>query len=63
MIDKKNAGDLLPDNGAVLITCERGKIKQVRNVNSDEHIASLNALFELAKLSGYTIIKPDGSVL
>lgn len=63
MIDKKNAGDLLPNNGAVLITCEGGKIKQARNVNPDEHVASLNALFELAKLSGYTIIKPDGSVL
>nr|DAO00263.1 MAG TPA: hypothetical protein [Caudoviricetes sp.] len=32
-------------------------------MHPDEHVATLNALFELAKLSGYTIIKPDGTVL
>ena len=63
VVDKKDAGDLLPDDGDVLITCENGKIKKTRIVYSDEHVATLNALFELAKLSGYTIIKPDGTVL
>ena len=63
VIDKKDAGDLLPDDGDVLITCEKGKIKKARIVHSDEHVATLNALFELAKLTGYTIIKPDGNML
>ena len=63
VIDKKDAGDLLPDDGDVLITCEKGKIKKTRIVHSDEHVATLNALFELAKLTGYTIIKPDGNML
>lgn len=63
MVEKKDAGDLLPDDGDVLITCQNGKINKTRMVHSDEHIATLNALFELAKLSGYTIIKPDGTVL
>ena len=63
VVDKKDAGDLLPDDGDVLITCENGKIKKTRIVHSDEHVATLNALFELAKLTGYTIIKPDGTML
>ncbi|AUV39963.1 hypothetical protein ACVB2U_002748 [Klebsiella pneumoniae] len=63
MVDKKDAGDLLPDDGDVLITCENGKIKKTRKVHPDEHVATLNALFELAKLTGYTIIKPDGTML
>jgi hypothetical protein len=54
VVDKKDAGDLLPDDGDVLITCENGKIKKTRIVHSDEHVATLNALFELAKLTGYT---------
>jgi hypothetical protein len=28
VVDKKDAGDLLPDDGDVLITCENGKIKR-----------------------------------
>ena len=63
VVDKKDAGDLLPDDGDVLVTCENGKIKKTRTVHSDEHVATLNALFELAKLTGYTIIKPDGTML
>ncbi|TJZ66189.1 hypothetical protein [Raoultella planticola] len=63
MVDKNKAGDQLPDDGTVLVTCENGKIKKTRKVHDNEHVASLNSLFELAKLSGYTIIKPDGSVL
>ncbi|MEN0615506.1 hypothetical protein [Klebsiella indica] len=63
MVDKKHAGDLLPDDGVMVITCENGKITKIRNIYPDEHIATLNSLFELAKLSGYTIIKPDGTML
>lgn len=63
MVDKKDTGDLLPDDGTVLVTCENGKVSKTRTVHNDEHVASLNSLFELAKLSGYTIIKPDGTVL
>ncbi|QLT12244.1 hypothetical protein HV299_10990 [Klebsiella grimontii] len=53
----------LPDNGTLLVTLENGEIKGIRNVHDDEHVATLNALFELAKLTGYTIIKPDGNML
>ncbi|HBZ1164522.1 TPA: hypothetical protein MJD78_05670 [Klebsiella pneumoniae] len=63
MVDKSKAGDLLPDDGTVLVTCEKGQIKKTRKVHADEHVASLNSLFELAKMSGYTIIKPDGTML
>ncbi|ATM20422.1 hypothetical protein RZP54_28660 [Raoultella ornithinolytica] len=63
MVDKHKAGDLLPDDGSVLVTCENGQIKKIRKVHDNEHVASLNVLIEMVKLSGYTIIKPDGSVL
>jgi hypothetical protein len=33
VVDKKDAGDLLPDDGDVLITCENGKIKKTRIVH------------------------------
>lgn len=63
VVDKNDAGVLLPDDGDVLIRCKSGKARKLRDVKPDEHVATLNALFELAKLSGYTIIKPDGTVL
>lgn len=63
MVDKNRAGYPLHDDGTVLVTCENGEIKKTRKVHDDEHVASLNSLFELAKMSGYTIIKPDGTVL
>jgi hypothetical protein len=44
VVDKKDAGDLLPDDGDVLITCENGKIKKTRIVHSDEHVATLNVV-------------------
>jgi hypothetical protein len=50
----------LPADGRVLITCKNGVIYSVRDVQENEHVASLNALFELAKMAGYTIIKNDG---
>ncbi|WP_447313236.1 hypothetical protein [Klebsiella pneumoniae] len=63
MVDKKDVGDLLPDDGDVLISCKKGKVTKTRKVYPDEHVATINALLELAKLSGYTIIKPDGNML
>ena len=56
MVDKNDAGVLLPDDGDVLIRCKSGKARKLRDVKPDEHVATLNALFELAKLSGYTIV-------
>lgn len=63
VVEKNEAVGLPPDDGAVLVTYENGKVSKTRKVHDDEHVASLNALFEMAKLSGYTIIKPDGTVL
>ena len=60
MVDKKDAGDLLPDDGDVLITCENGKIKKTRIVHSDEHVATLNALFELANQTAICYNYPVG---
>lgn len=63
VVEKNEAGVLLPDDGDVLLRCKSGKVGKIRDLKPDEHVATLNALFELAKLSGYTIIKPDGTVL
>lgn len=63
VVEKNEAVGLPPDDGAVLVTYKNGKVSKTRKVHDDEHVASLNALFEMAKLSGYTIIKPDGTVL
>lgn len=60
---EQEAGSYLPENGRTLVTCENGKIIHVRTVHDDEHVSSLKALFELAKLAGYTVIKNDGSKL
>lgn len=59
MIEIAEVVEQLPDDGRVLITCKNGVICSVRDVHEDEHVASLNALFELAKMAGYTIIKND----
>lgn len=45
VVDKKDAGDLLPDDGDVLIRCKNGKARKLRDVHPDEHVATLNALF------------------
>ncbi|MGK0735958.1 hypothetical protein ACSFCT_04075 [Yokenella regensburgei] len=57
MIEKMEAGNYLPDNGAVLFTCKNGKITAVRKVHEDEHVASLKSLIELAEMAGYEIVK------
>ncbi|EPK1101523.1 hypothetical protein RFC91_003895 [Klebsiella pneumoniae] len=63
MVEKNETGGQIPDDGTVLVTYKNGKINAIRKVHDNEHVSSLNALFDLAKLSGYTIIKPDGTVL
>ncbi|MBJ3816672.1 hypothetical protein F9C28_17575 [Shimwellia pseudoproteus] len=50
----------LPDDGRVVLSVRNGKVVSVRDVHTDEFIASLNALFDMAKLAGFSINKPDG---
>jgi len=57
VIENEEADSYLPEDGRVLVTRKNGKVTNVRIVHDDEHVASLNALFELAKLAGYTVIK------
>lgn len=59
MIEKSEVGVHLPDNGRVLVTLRNGKVSAIRMVHDDEHIASLKSLFELAELSGFTIVEKD----
>ncbi|HDR2660247.1 MULTISPECIES: hypothetical protein [Enterobacter cloacae complex] len=59
MIEKTEIGDHLPDNGRVLVTLRNGKISALRIAHDDEHLASLKSLFELAELSGFTIVEKD----
>ncbi|OPJ98908.1 hypothetical protein B1R44_10580 [Serratia marcescens] len=53
----------LPNTGRVVITFEKGSITGTRIVKENEHIASFNALIDLAKSAGYSIVRPDGSAL
>ncbi|MED5742435.1 hypothetical protein [Enterobacter hormaechei] len=59
MIEKSEAGDHLPDNGRVLVTLRNGKISALLIAHDDEHLASLKSLFELAELSGFSIVEKD----
>ena len=59
MIEKSEVGDHLPDNGRVLVTLRNGKIAALRIAHDDEHLASLKSLFELAELSGFSIVEKD----
>lgn len=63
LIEESEPNDNLPRNGRALVVCENGKIISVREVCADEFVASLNALIDLAKSAGYTIVKPDGTTL
>lgn len=63
MITKQEAIKNLPSNGRVLIRCENGYVMSMRNVHDSEHTASFNALIDLAKQAGYSIVSPDGSKL
>ena len=53
----------LPSDGRVLLRCEGGRITSARTLRDNEHVASLNALIDMAKQSGYSVVSPDGSTL
>lgn len=47
----------------MVISCENGVITGIRVVKDNKHIASLNALIDLAKSAGYSVVRPDGNAL
>ncbi len=53
----------LPYYGRVLLRCEGGRVTGVRTLRDNEHVASFNALIDLAKCAGYSIVRPDGKAL
>lgn len=53
----------LPSDGRVLLRCEGGRITSARTLRDNEHVASLNALIDMAKQSGYSVVSPDGNTL
>ncbi|WP_073963450.1 hypothetical protein [Serratia grimesii] len=63
MIDIEDLVKALPNTGRVVFTCDNGIITSTRIVKGDEHIASFNALIDLAKSAGYSIVRPDGNAL
>ncbi|WP_213680076.1 hypothetical protein [Serratia marcescens] len=63
MIDFEDLLKSLPNTGRVVITCEKGSITGTRIVKENEHIASFNALIDLAKSAGYSVVRPDGNAL
>lgn len=63
MIDIKDLIKSLPNTGRVVFTCDNGVITGTRIVMENEHIASFNALIDLAKSAGYSIVRPDGNAL
>lgn len=54
--------ELDPEGRGVLITSKEGRII-TRTVAQDEHVASFDALMDLAKLAGYTIVSAEGNTL
>ncbi|EPN3198961.1 hypothetical protein KBU53_13300 [Enterobacter hormaechei subsp. xiangfangensis] len=59
VIEKSEVGDHLPDNGRVLVTLRNGKVSAIRLAHDDEHLTTLKSLFELAELSGFSIVEKD----
>lgn len=49
-------------DGRILITYSR-EHTSIRRLSDDEHIASFNALIDLANLAGYKIVTMDGNAL
>lgn len=63
MIDIRDMIELikdLPETCHVAIRFVDGKGITIRLINENEHIASLNALIDFQKLSGFTIFSPEG---
>lgn len=63
MIDIKDLVKSLPNTGRVIVTCDNNVITGSRVVKENEHIVSFNALIDLAKTAGYSIVRPDGNAL
>ncbi|HAU5712381.1 TPA: hypothetical protein JD348_00355 [Serratia marcescens] len=63
MIIEQDIINNLPSDGRVLLRCEGGRITSVRTLRDNEHIASFNALIDLAKSAGYSVVRPDGNAL
>ncbi|MGP0842567.1 MULTISPECIES: hypothetical protein [Serratia] len=63
MIDIKDLVKALPSTGRVIFTCDHGVITGTRILKDNECIASLNALIDLAKSAGYSVVRPDGNAL
>ncbi|MGK8935282.1 hypothetical protein ACRS85_21645 [Pluralibacter gergoviae] len=63
MLEKSEVGEVIPDNGRILLTCKNGKVASVRYVHEDEHVATLKSLFELAELAGYVVVKKSNTKL
>lgn len=63
MIIEQEIINNLPSDGRVLLRCEGGRITSVRTLRDNEHIASFNALIDLAKSAGYSVVRPDGNAL
>ncbi len=63
MIIEQDIIKKLPSDGRVLLRCEGGRITSARTLRDNEHIASLNALIDIAKQSGYSVVSPDGITL
>lgn len=63
MFDSNGLNEFLPDNGLVVVRRKDGRTIGLRLVKDDEHISTLNAMLEVAKLAGYSIVAPDGNKL
>ncbi|QHC44684.1 hypothetical protein EFZ62_06760 [Serratia marcescens] len=63
MIMEQDVIKKLPYDGRVLLRCEGGRVTSARTLRDDEHVASLNALIDIAKQSGYSVVSPDGHTL
>ncbi len=63
MIIEQDIINNLPYEGRVLLRCEGGRITSVRPLRDNEHVASLNALIDIAKQSGYSVVSSDGNTL
>lgn len=63
MIIEQETINCLPSDGRVLLRCEGGRVTSARALRENEHVASLNALIDIAKQSGYSVVSPDGNTL
>ena len=58
MVDIEYLIKNLPENCRVAMRLEHGSVVSVRMIAEDEHIATINALIDIAKSAGYKIENP-----